>query len=160
MESYQVVTQTAVNVFISSTVTTFVAEKRFPKNITIGELKVVFLSLLESLELWLKQLNFKERNLFAVLVNGPLFEVSILLLFRFPNVITNQDVCLIFWFNFLVLFSVKAKLELVTGANSSTMMLEVHNKEKQFVCSLTNDNALLGSFPIDDGMTIHVREYL
>jgi hypothetical protein len=43
MESYQVVTQTAVNVFISSTVTTFVAEKRFPKNITIGELKVVFL---------------------------------------------------------------------------------------------------------------------
>jgi len=53
---------------------------------------------------------------------------------------------------------VKAKLELVTGANSSTMILEVHNKEKQFVCSLTNDNALLGSFPIDDGMTIHVTE--
>lgn len=47
-------------------------------------------------------------------------------------------------------------MELVTGADALSMNLEVHNKENQFVCALTNDNSLLGSFPIDDGMRIHV----
>nr|CAG4650491.1 EOG090X0DT2 [Sida crystallina] len=88
MASYQVVTQSTVNVFISSSVTTFVAEKRYPKDISIADLK--------------------------------------------------------------------GKLELITGANSASMKLEVYNKEKQFVCAMTNDNALLGSFPVDDDMTIHV----
>ena len=36
------------------------------------------------------------------------------------------------------------------------MVLELYNREKQFVCALTNDNALLGSFPVEDGMRIHV----
>jgi len=40
MEAYKVITQSSVNVFVSSTVTTFIAEKRFPKNLSIGELKV------------------------------------------------------------------------------------------------------------------------
>ena len=51
-------------------------------------------------------------------------------------------------------------MELVTGANASSMILEVYNKEKEFVCALTNDNSLLGSFPIDDGMRIHVHSFL
>lgn len=53
----------------------------------------------------------------------------------------------------------QGKLELMTGAGCTTMAIEIHNKEKQFVCSLTNDSALLGSYPIDDGMTIHVRTH-
>ena len=37
------------------------------------------------------------------------------------------------------------------------MTLEVFNRKDEFVCALTNDNSLLGSFPIDDGMRIHAR---
>nr|CAG4648251.1 EOG090X0DT2 [Moina brachiata] len=92
MENIQVITQSTVNVHITSNVTSFCAEKRFPKNITVGELK--------------------------------------------------------------------GKLELVTGANPSSMVLEVYNKEKEFVCTLTSDSALIGSYPIDDGMTIHVTDNL
>lgn len=48
-------------------------------------------------------------------------------------------------------------MELVTGANPSSMVLEAYSKEKEFVCTLTSDSALIGSYPIDDGMTIHVQ---
>lgn len=41
MENIQVITQSTVNVHITSNVTSFCAEKRFPKNITVGELKVL-----------------------------------------------------------------------------------------------------------------------
>ena len=57
---------------------------------------------------------------------------------------------------FLLPLFIKGKLELVTGASASSMILEVYNQDKEFVCAMTNDNALLGSFPIDDGMRIHV----
>nr|CAG4635071.1 EOG090X0DT2 [Alona affinis] len=90
MEEYQVITQSTVNVNITSSISSFAVEKRYPKNITIGELK--------------------------------------------------------------------GKLELVTGANSGSMLLELYNREKQFICALTNDNSLLGSFPIEDGMRIHVND--
>ena len=50
----------------------------------------------------------------------------------------------------------KSKLELVTGANCGSMVLEVYNKENQLVCGLDNDSAMLGSYPIDDGMRLHV----
>nr|CAG4647409.1 EOG090X0DT2 [Megafenestra aurita] len=90
MDKFEVVTQSTVNVMISSSFSSFVVEKRYPKNLTLGELK--------------------------------------------------------------------GKLELVTGANAGSMTLEVYNREKEFVCALTNDNSLLGSFPIDDGMRIHVND--
>nr|CAG4646578.1 EOG090X0DT2 [Macrothrix elegans] len=88
MEGIEVITQSTVNVTVTSSISSFAAEKRFPKNLTIGDLK--------------------------------------------------------------------GKLELVTGANAGSMTLELYNREKQFVCALTNDNSLLGSFPVDDGMRIHV----
>ena len=50
----------------------------------------------------------------------------------------------------------QGKLELLTGAGSGTMLLDVYNKEDQLVCKLDNDDALLGSYPVDDGMRIHV----
>jgi len=90
MAEYQVITQSIVNVMVTSTISSFPVEKRFAKNLTIGELK--------------------------------------------------------------------GKLELVTGASASSMVLEVYNQDKEFVCAMTNDNALLGSFPIDDGMRIHVSD--
>lgn len=40
MDSYQVVTAANVNVIITSNVTSHVVEKRFAKQVTIGELKV------------------------------------------------------------------------------------------------------------------------
>lgn len=52
----------------------------------------------------------------------------------------------------------KDKLVLLTGASVSTMKLELFNKEDKLVCPLDNDEALLGSYPIDDGMRIHVKD--
>nr|CAD7392764.1 unnamed protein product [Timema cristinae] len=48
------------------------------------------------------------------------------------------------------------KLELVTGGAASTMQIEVYDKDNKLVCKLTDDMALLGSYPIDDGMRMHV----
>ncbi|CAH2047589.1 unnamed protein product, partial [Iphiclides podalirius] len=50
----------------------------------------------------------------------------------------------------------KTKLELVTGGSASTMKLKVYDNKNNFICDIDNDNALLGSYPIDDGTRIHV----
>ena len=50
----------------------------------------------------------------------------------------------------------KAKLELVTGAFCSSMIVEVYGTDDKFVCRLDNDDALVGSYPIDDGARLHV----
>ncbi|CAF4799705.1 unnamed protein product [Pieris macdunnoughi] len=50
----------------------------------------------------------------------------------------------------------KTKLELVTGGTASTMKLKVYDNKNNFLCDIDNDTALLGSYPIDDGMRIHV----
>ncbi|XP_076296586.1 tubulin-binding cofactor B [Lasioglossum baleicum] len=50
----------------------------------------------------------------------------------------------------------KGKLELITGANPATMVVEVFDKNDRLVCTLNNGQQLLGSYPIDDGMRIHV----
>ena len=50
----------------------------------------------------------------------------------------------------------KAKLELVTGASCTGMIIEVYGKEDKFLCRLDNDDALIGSYPIDDGARLHV----
>ena len=54
------------------------------------------------------------------------------------------------------MFCFQGKLELLTGAQSGSMQLEVYDKDDKVVCQLDNDEALLGSYPIDDGMRIHV----
>ncbi|CAH0719812.1 unnamed protein product, partial [Brenthis ino] len=50
----------------------------------------------------------------------------------------------------------KTKLELVTGGSAATMKLKVYDNKNKFLCDIDNDEALLGSYPIDDGMRIHV----
>lgn len=36
------------------------------------------------------------------------------------------------------------------------MQVEAYTKDNKFVCKLENDSALLGSYPLDDGMRLHV----
>ncbi|KAL6264524.1 hypothetical protein P5V15_004631 [Pogonomyrmex californicus] len=50
----------------------------------------------------------------------------------------------------------KGKLELLTGGNPATMTVEVYDKNDKFVCRLEEGQRLLGSYPIDDEMRIHV----
>lgn len=50
----------------------------------------------------------------------------------------------------------KGKLELVTGGNPSSMTVDVYDKNDKLVCRLDDGSRLLGSYPIDDGMRIHV----
>ena len=45
---------------------------------------------------------------------------------------------------------------MITGASAGSMKLEVYNSKDKLVCTLDNNDALLGSYPIDDGMRIHV----
>lgn len=57
----------------------------------------------------------------------------------------------------MIIFCSQDKLVLLTGADVSSMKLELYNKENKLVCSLDNDEALLGSYPVEDGMRIHVN---
>lgn len=45
---------------------------------------------------------------------------------------------------------------MLTGGSSDTMQLELFTKDNKLVCPLNNDEALLGSYPIEDGMRLHV----
>ncbi|PVD26663.1 hypothetical protein C0Q70_14341 [Pomacea canaliculata] len=58
----------------------------------------------------------------------------------------------------LTIAAFKMKLELVTGASAATMNLTVFDKDNKLVCILDNNDALLGSYPIDSGMRIHVED--
>lgn len=40
MANFEVITQSTVNVAITSSISSFAVDKRYPKNLTIGELKV------------------------------------------------------------------------------------------------------------------------
>uniref|UniRef100_A0A0A9YKC9 Tubulin-folding cofactor B n=1 Tax=Lygus hesperus TaxID=30085 RepID=A0A0A9YKC9_LYGHE len=52
----------------------------------------------------------------------------------------------------------KGKLEVVTGGSAATMKVKVFDKADKLICELTDDNALFGSYPIDEGMRIHVED--
>lgn len=47
-------------------------------------------------------------------------------------------------------------MELQTGGNAATMTLELYDKNDKLVSRLEDDNALLGSYPVDSGMRLHV----
>lgn len=44
----------------------------------------------------------------------------------------------------------------MTGGSCSTMQLEVYDKDNKLVCSLNDDSAMLGSYPIENSMRLHV----
>lgn len=56
----------------------------------------------------------------------------------------------------LTIMALKHKLELLTGGNSDTMQLEIFNKENKLICALSDNDALLGSYPVEDGVRLHV----
>ncbi|KAK7874409.1 hypothetical protein R5R35_001505 [Gryllus longicercus] len=56
----------------------------------------------------------------------------------------------------ITIAELKGKLELLTGGCSTTMKIEIYNKDDVLVCSLDSDDALLGSYPVNDGMRMHV----
>ncbi|OXU26381.1 hypothetical protein TSAR_013415 [Trichomalopsis sarcophagae] len=50
----------------------------------------------------------------------------------------------------------KDKLELLVGYQSKSMGLEVYNKNDDLVCKLSENGKELGSYPVEDGMRVHV----
>ncbi len=46
---------------------------------------------------------------------------------------------------------------MITGGTAGTMKIEAYEQDSEkLVCKLDNDDVLLGSLPIDDGMRLHV----
>lgn len=43
-----------------------------------------------------------------------------------------------------------------TAGKATTMTVKVYNKDNELVCTLDDDNALLGSYHVDDGMRFNV----
>lgn len=56
----------------------------------------------------------------------------------------------------LTVAELKQRLELVTGVSPGTMKLELYDKNGTLVTQLDSDDSLLGSYPADDGMHLHV----
>ena len=60
----------------------------------------------------------------------------------------------------LTIGELKGKLELITGGSCSDMQIEVYDDSSKSdsvkVCDLSDDFALLGSYPVDSGMRLHV----
>eukprot|EP00794_Sanderia_malayensis_P020457 gene20457-22473_t len=54
------------------------------------------------------------------------------------------------------LHSLKGKLELITGAMSQSMSLELFDKDNKLLCKLDNDDGTLRDYNVEDGMTLHV----
>lgn len=58
----------------------------------------------------------------------------------------------------LTIGDLKGRLELVTGGSAQNMTLEVFDEAERPVCHLTNDEALLGSFTVEENYRIHVTD--
>eukprot|EP01137_Pigoraptor_chileana_P022989 Opistho-2@88582 len=56
----------------------------------------------------------------------------------------------------LTVLQVKEKLELITGSTAGYMRLQLHDRKDAVVCTLHDDNAMLGAYPVEDYMRLHV----
>jgi len=52
----------------------------------------------------------------------------------------------------------KDNLELITGASPATMTIDVYDIQDKKLFTLSNDNAVLGEYGIEDGMRLHVTD--
>lgn len=59
----------------------------------------------------------------------------------------------------LTIAEFKCKLELVVGSPASCMELELYGADDKFYSKLDQEDALLGSYPVDDGCRIHVVDH-
>merc|ERR1711936_1272250 len=58
----------------------------------------------------------------------------------------------------LTVSDLKSKLEMISGGSALTMKITVFDKEDKMICDLDNDNALFGSYPVDDGCRLHIED--
>jgi len=59
----------------------------------------------------------------------------------------------------LTLSELRGKLELITGASALSMKIAAFDKHGEKICDLDGDEgAMLGSFPLDNGVTIHAED--
>jgi len=59
----------------------------------------------------------------------------------------------------LTIGELKGKLELITGASSGTMSISAHDPDNDTkICDLSDNGALLGSYPVDSGMLLRVTD--
>ena len=58
----------------------------------------------------------------------------------------------------LTVADLKSKMELITGGNAGSMKISAFNKDDKHICDLSDANALLGSYPLDDGVRLHVDD--
>lgn len=58
----------------------------------------------------------------------------------------------------LTVADLKGRLELITGASAASMALEVLDENDKHVCALGDDNALLGSYNVEENYRIHVTD--
>jgi tubulin-folding cofactor B len=56
----------------------------------------------------------------------------------------------------LTILALKGKLELVVGIPAAAMRLELRAADRSLLCHLANDDAMLGSYPAEDFMTLQV----
>ena len=47
-------------------------------------------------------------------------------------------------------------MELITGCSAMTMEVQLLDKEGKFLCILNNEDAMLGAYPVDENMRLHV----
>lgn len=58
----------------------------------------------------------------------------------------------------ITIAELKGKLEMIVGGSASCMDLELFSVGEQFLQKLDDNEALLGSFPVDDDCRIHVMD--
>jgi len=58
----------------------------------------------------------------------------------------------------LTVADLKDKLELISGGTAGGMKITAFDKEDKLICELSDSNALLGSFPLDDGVRLHIED--
>ena len=47
---------------------------------------------------------------------------------------------------------------MVKGGTAGGMKITAFDKEDKLICELSDSNALLGSFPLDDGVRLHIED--
>ncbi|EDQ85144.1 uncharacterized protein MONBRDRAFT_12106 [Monosiga brevicollis MX1] len=57
----------------------------------------------------------------------------------------------------LTISNVKSKLELIVGVPTASMQLHLLDQQGQKICIMSDDNAMLGAYPVEDYLELHVK---
>lgn len=126
-----VVSDPVVTLRITSTISPFETEKRFMRSITIAELKVGLL-IIHSMSDRIHKLAMASSHLVFLLKKKILVNIF---------VFVNCD---------------QGKLEMIVGSSASCMSLELFSTNDKFLQKIDDDDALLGSYHVDNNCKIHV----